>query len=213
MKKTILLATLGAVCGIFSAVNSARAQSTAFMYQGQLQNNGSLAAGSYDLKFTLYATNTTGAVVAGPVTNLATAVAGGLFTVTINFGAVFTGTNYWLDIAVRTNGGTGFSELTPRQPLTPVPYAIFANTASNVSGTISGSQVSGAIANGDLPASPAFSGTVTASALAGNGAGVTNVNAATLNGLNATNFWQIGETTLPREIFSAAQTVSRWNCG
>jgi len=27
---------------------------------------------------------------------------------------------------------------------------------------------------------------------AGNGAGVTNVNAAALNGLNATNFWQLG---------------------
>ena len=35
------------------------AQGTAFTYQGQLQNNGSPASGSYAMTFTLFNTNTT----------------------------------------------------------------------------------------------------------------------------------------------------------
>ena len=42
---------------------------------------------------------------------------------------VFTGTIYWLQIDVRTNGGAGFAALSPRQELTPTRYAIFAEGA------------------------------------------------------------------------------------
>jgi len=42
--------------------------------------------------------------------------------VTLDFGSgVFTGNARWLEIAVRTNGASGFVTLTPRQPLTPTP--------------------------------------------------------------------------------------------
>src|SRR6202030_1926600 len=77
-------------------------------------------------------------------TNTATAGSNGLFTVTMDFGpGVFTGTNYWLDVAVRTNGGGAFTELTPRQPLTPTPYAIYAESmaASGISGTLTNGQL------------------------------------------------------------------------
>ena len=54
----------------------------------------------------------------------------------IDFGAgVFTGETNWLQIGVATNGVSSFTLLTPRQQLTPTPYAIFANTASNLSGS------------------------------------------------------------------------------
>src|ERR1700722_17194330 len=66
-----------------------RAQGTAFSYQGCLNDNNGPANGAYDLTFTLYATNTGGASVAGPVTNTATAVTNGLFTSMIDFGNVF----------------------------------------------------------------------------------------------------------------------------
>ena len=168
----------------------AHAQGTAFTYQGRLNAGGAPAGGSYTLVFTLYTTNTTGSAVAGPVTNTAVAVTNGLFTTTIDFGAgVFLGSSNWLEIAVSTNGANAFSTLAPRQQLTPVPYAI---TAANVSGTVYASSVSGALTNGNLPSSPTVTGTVTAGAFAGNGANVTNVNAAALNGLSATNFWQLG---------------------
>src|SRR5208283_3990055 len=60
---------------LFTAVAlSASAQGTAFTYQGQLQNNGSPASGTYDLTFTLFNTNTSGVAIAGPVTNNAVGV-------------------------------------------------------------------------------------------------------------------------------------------
>src|SRR5206468_5329073 len=51
----------------------------------------------------------------------------------------------WLEISVRTNGGGAFSTLSPRQALTPSPYAIFAGTAGNLSGTLPAGQVTGGI--------------------------------------------------------------------
>ena len=113
------------------------AQGTAFTYQGRLNVNNQRVNGSYDLQFALYATDVNGSPVAGPVTNLATVITNGLFTTTVDFGpAVFDGTAYWLDIAVCTNGASTFTELTPRQQILPTPYAIFANTTSNLSGTL-----------------------------------------------------------------------------
>ena len=139
MKMLQCAAVLSLFTALVSQLSTAYAQGTAFMYQGQLATDGSLANGTYDVEFTLYAANMTGAPIAGPVTNSTTAVSNGLFSAMVDFGpGVFTGTNCWLDIAVRTNGSATFTELTPRQPITPTPYAIFANTANNVNGTVSG---------------------------------------------------------------------------
>jgi len=130
MKKYIFLMMLA---GLFSA----RAQSTAFTYQGQLVSSGLPAHGSYDLKFSLFATNTTGSVVAGPLTNSAITVSNGLFVVTLDYGsALFNGTNFWLEIGVRTNGNGTFTTLTPRQTITPVPYAL-----NVVTGAVSAAQL------------------------------------------------------------------------
>ncbi len=110
----------------------------------------------YDLRFTIYdSTNDPGVIVAGPLTTAATAVSNGLFTVTLDFGAsVFTGANRWLEIGVRTNGGGAFSALSPRQPLTATPYAVFAGGA-NASGLI-----------GTIPSTSIGAGTVTSNMLA-----------------------------------------------
>ena len=84
---------------------SADAQGTAFTYQGQLQNNGSPASGTYNLTFTLFTTNIRAVAIAVPVTNNAVFVTNGLFTVQIDFGpGVFTGGTNWLQIGVETNG-------------------------------------------------------------------------------------------------------------
>ncbi len=163
-------------CSTFNSQFSiASAQGMAFTYQGRLNNNGTPANGSYDVQFALYSTNVTGSAVAGPVTNSTTAVSNGLFSAAINFGpGVFTGAAYWLDVAVRTNGGGAFTELTPRQPLAPVPYAIFANGASNLLGALPVAQLSGTVSLAQLPVgvltnnessatlSGAFTGTVNA---------------------------------------------------
>jgi len=60
----------------FSIV-TALAQGTAFTYQGQLDNSGSLATGTFDLKLTLFDAATNGNTVAGPVTNTSVGVSNG----------------------------------------------------------------------------------------------------------------------------------------
>jgi len=85
------------------------------------------------------------------LTNSGTVVSNGLFAVTLDFGpGVFTGTNFWMEIGVSTNGGGSFTTLAPRQQLLPTPYAIFANTSSNLSGTLSAGQLSGPVNNNQL---------------------------------------------------------------
>jgi hypothetical protein len=145
MKQNVRYAPLFALFASLSlGLWSAYAQGTAFTYQGQLQNSGSPASGTYNLSFTLFPTNTGGTAVAGPVTTNGVIITNGLFTVIIDFGpGVFSGTNYWLEIGVETNGASPFTTLSPRQPLTPVPYAIYAEsvTASGISGTLTNAQL------------------------------------------------------------------------
>ena len=128
---------------------SASAQGTAFTYQGLLISGGNPANGSYDLTFTLFNVNTTGAAIAGPVTNSATAVSNGLFTTVIDFGAgVFTAGSNWLEIALCTNGSASFSTLTPRQQLTPAPYALTAEnalTAQNLAGVVANNTITAGV--------------------------------------------------------------------
>jgi trimeric autotransporter adhesin len=176
-------------------LSTAFAQGTAFTYQGRLNDGGSPAHGTYDFRFKLFEdslgnTQAGSTQLAGgvPVTN-------GLFLVTIDFGAgIFTGSNYWLEVDVRTNGAASYTGLTPLQAVTPTPYAIFANTASNLSGTLPAGQLSGMVPSANLTGT--YGNAVTfnnaGNSFSGNGSGLTGVNAATLNGLGAGNFWQTG---------------------
>lgn len=127
------------------------AQGTAFTYQGRLYDSNSVAGGNYDLRFTVYdSTNLPGNWVAGPVVNSATPVTNGLFTVTLDFGpGVFNGATRALEVAARTNGTSAFTVLSPRQPVTALPYAVLA---ANVSGTVAASQLSGQITGSQLAA-------------------------------------------------------------
>ena len=147
-----LLIALALLAAVNLQLSTAFAQGTAFTYQGQLQNNGSPASGTYNLTFTLFNdTNAYVLPVAGPVTNNGVLVANGLFTVTIDFGSsVWNGQTNWLQIGVETNGVNSFTILMPDQQLTPVPYAIFAEGASNLLGALPASQlitVSGGFGN------------------------------------------------------------------
>jgi len=170
IKRIAIFYFLSAIC------LSAHAQGTAFTYQGRLNNNGNAANGSYDFRCAIYdSTNLPGNLIAGPVTNSAIAVSNGLFTMALDCGNVFDGNIRWLDIAVRTNGAGSFSSLSPRQQLTPVPYAITANSASNLLGTLPAVKLTGTIPNNALPANATFIGTVTATSFSGGGVGLTGV--------------------------------------
>jgi Pectate lyase superfamily protein len=133
----LMISTWG-VAGRGEAMN----QTTAIMYEGSLSGNGSPVNGLYDLSFSVYDSAAQGLQVGASVTNLATAVTNGTFTVTLDFGGgVFTGPARWLEVTVSTNGGSDAVTLAPRQQITAVPYAAYASsaaTATNFSGTFGG---------------------------------------------------------------------------
>jgi hypothetical protein len=167
------------------------AQGTAFTYQGRLSQGGSTANGTYDFRFRLAADPLGNNYVGGSILSNALPVSGGLFTVMLDFGAgVLMGSNYWLEVDVRTNGAAGYNTLAPLQRLTPSPYAIFANsagTAGSLSGILPSGQLAGTYSSAVSlnNASNSFTG-----GFDGDGSNVTNVNAATLGGFGANQFWK-----------------------
>lgn len=175
MKTCILLVLL---LSLFMTAANLHAQGTAFTYNGRLNAGSGAANGSFDLTFTVFPVSSGGSQAAAPVTNAATAVSNGLFTVTLDFGAgVFNGTSYWLQIGVRTNGNGNFTTLTPRQPVTPVPYAIYAESANaaGISGTIPAASFGGTYGNPITLNNPA-------NTFAGSGASLTSLNSVNLTG-------------------------------
>jgi hypothetical protein len=169
---------------------NAQAQGTAFTYQGVLSTTNGPSNGLFDLTFGIFSVSSGGSQVGGTLTTPAVGITNGTFWVVLDFGpGIFTGPARWLELSVRTNGGGAFTTLTPRQPILPVPYAI---TASNLSGTISGSQVTGTLPGGSLSGSyfNAVGLNNSLNSFSGNGAGLTSVNAATVGGLAATSFWK-----------------------
>jgi len=99
---------------------------TAFTYQGRLNDGGQPANGVYDFEFKLYDAATNGNLHPDEVLLQDVNVAGGLFTVSLDFGdGAFTGEARWLDIGVRPGASAGaFTPLLPRQPLTAAPLAL-----------------------------------------------------------------------------------------
>jgi hypothetical protein len=194
------------------------AQGTAFTYQGRLNANGAVAGGLYDFRFRLDADPAGNTILNTMFTN-AIGVTNGLFTTTIDFGpGWFAGSNYWLEVDVRTNTAANYTTLTPFQSLTPTPYAVFANTASNVSGTVSAAQLTGAVPAASLAGT--YGNAIVLSnannSFAGNGASVLNVNAAALNGLSAASFWQLGGNNVAGGQFLGStnnQPVELWANG
>lgn len=111
---------------------------TAFTYQGRLTDGGSPANGEYDFKFKLY--DSGGAQVGSVVPKENTTVTDGLFTVELDFGSgAFNGDARYLEIGVRPgDSGGDFTILTPRQALTPAPYALSLSPGASVVGAIAG---------------------------------------------------------------------------
>jgi hypothetical protein len=108
------------------------AQGTAFTYQGVLNVAGAPANGGYDFNFEAWNALTGGTQigVTEPFTNVE--VSNGLFTVTLDFGDIFTGSGVWLEIFARPHGTPVLVELFPRQSATPAPYAIHAENTGTV---------------------------------------------------------------------------------
>lgn len=103
---------------------------TAFTYQGYLTEGPSPANGVFDLAFSLHDSLEAGSQI-GTTVFRDVSINDGLFTVELDFGAVFDGTPLWLEVGVRRSGYEGpHSILSPRQRLTPVPFASYAVNTS-----------------------------------------------------------------------------------
>jgi hypothetical protein len=132
---------------------------TAFTYQGRLTDGGNPANGEYDFEFTLYGAASSGTPVhlvkKGDVT-----VSDGLFTVELDFGSgIFIGEARYLEIGVRPGSSIGaYTTLSPRQELTPAPYALALPglwtqqnaTSPNLIGGYHGNSVSGGMAGATI---------------------------------------------------------------
>jgi hypothetical protein len=122
-------------------LSNAAQMGTAWTYQGRLIDANKPADGLYDFKFKLFDANVAGALKGNMIDVNEVDVIDGYFTVELDFSSeVFNGDARWLQIAVRPGDSTDpndFVTLSPRQEVTPMPYAlqtrgIFVDDSGNV---------------------------------------------------------------------------------
>jgi hypothetical protein len=118
MKRAILLGLLGWLALTLASPLVAQP----FTYQGFLKQNGQPVNGTVSMVFRLYDAPTGGIQIGSPITQTVN-VQNGLFTVQLDFGAVWNGADRYLEISV------GSTTLAPRVKITPAPYAAFAASA------------------------------------------------------------------------------------
>jgi len=144
MKSTKMLTILVLALGLMvcqAEVSEAEPMGTAFTYQGHLYDANHVANGLYNFAFKLYDADVGGSKAANDVNVADVDVIDGYFTVELDFGSsVFDGNAVWLEIGVRPGefeDPNVYTMLSPRQEVTPVPYAlqtrgIFVDNDGNV---------------------------------------------------------------------------------
>ena len=104
---------------------------TAFTYQGRLMDANEPADGLYDFQFRLFDDPNAGSQHGDAIDFNDLDVIDGYFTVELDFGSdVFNGDARWLQISVMPGDSMGrMTILSPRQEVTPTPYAMYAKSA------------------------------------------------------------------------------------
>jgi hypothetical protein len=131
MKRWLAVSAFSALVAL-STLADAFAQGTAFTYQGFLRQGGTPVNTNHDFQFSLWTAASGGTQVGSTQTRTNVSVQNGLFTVTLDFGTVWDGSDRFLQIAVRPAGSGSYTTLTPRVKINPTPYAIRAGVASPV---------------------------------------------------------------------------------
>jgi hypothetical protein len=107
-----------------------------FTYQGRLEQGGSAYNGQATIRATLFDSATAGGARGGPIEQIVD-VEQGLFTAAFDFGLVETVLGpRWIEIAVRPDGETEFTTLTPRQALAGAAVAGVADRALTTDGVV-----------------------------------------------------------------------------
>ena len=125
-----LTAGLGLAAGAGLPAPDAGPLGTDFTYQGRLTDtSGGPIGGPCDFSFSLWDALTGGLQVGTTLYAPGVSLRDGLFTVSLDFGAVFDGTALWLEVAVQCGADPGYTTLAPRQALTGTPHALYAVTS------------------------------------------------------------------------------------
>jgi len=197
-----------------AAADRAAALSTAFTYQGQLQQSAVPANGTCDFRFSLHDEAAGGTQIGVTELHQGVSVVNGLFTVLVNepghFGpGAFDGADRWLQVEVRCPGGTGsFATLGPRQKLTATPYALYAPAAGVADDLLcAGCVGSNDLANGAVTAAKIAGGTIQQSNLAFTPGTITSITAGT--GLTGGSITTSG--TIAANIGTGPGTVAAGN--
>jgi hypothetical protein len=119
-------------------VSKAEPMGTAWTYQGRLLDANGPPDGLYDFEFKLFddSNTVTGNQLGSTIDVDDLDVIDGYFTVVLDFNdpCAFNGEGRWLEIDVRPGeiiDPNAFVTLSPRQKVTPTPYALYAKTAGN----------------------------------------------------------------------------------
>ena len=102
------------------------AQTTAFNFQGRLNDGSQPANGRYDLQFKLYTAIVGGSQVGVTVDRPGLMLVNGVFSTVLDFGgSAFTGSDRFVEISVRPNGSPNAHViLGGRQQIMSVPFAV-----------------------------------------------------------------------------------------
>src|SRR6185369_14739408 len=123
-------AILVAITCFFIFCAAVCAQTSTFTYQGKLTDNGLAANGTYQSQFALFDAQVNGNQIGSTITNSSVQVAGGVFTVDLDFGpGAFPGAQRYLQLSVFSSSISSYVTLIPRQQLSSSPYAIKASSA------------------------------------------------------------------------------------
>lgn len=135
----------------FLTINSAFAQTSAFNFQGRLNDNSNPANGRYDLQFKLFDAPTGGNQIAATVDCPNLLLVNGVFSTTLDFGAAsFDGGNRFAENSVRPNGSPNAHViLGGRQPILSVPLAVRSATADIATNAVTAANFSGSL-GGDV---------------------------------------------------------------
>ncbi|MCC7290971.1 MAG: hypothetical protein IT449_02795 [Phycisphaerales bacterium] len=123
MKKNIALRVLFGCAVLTGTSFASETVGTIVTYQGRLTEGGQPASGAHDFKVFLFDALTGGAQIA-TVTKSNVTVTNGLFTLDLDFGQVYGEVALFVELRVSPAGLNQFETLTPRQRLTPTPFAL-----------------------------------------------------------------------------------------
>lgn len=162
---------------------------TTFTYQGRLTTGGAPATAPVDLRFRLFDAAAGGTALGATLQRSGVTPTEGLFSSSLDFGAGMFGGARWVEISVAPAGTGSFTALSPRQPVTPAPQALFATQAESLTTqAASFFQNASNLSAGTIPSARltgAYSGPLTfanaANVFTGSGAGLTGLNAANMS--------------------------------